>query len=417
MIEAQEMNLRLALPSSLIAVVSAAAPAWAAPAVAPTRLELVVEGKKTAPVQKALSAALTQGTGWSVVPAGIPADLRVHVAVTDGKSRTVTVDVISPAGAPAGHLEWSFKAKNGKPVPADQAAALRALIAQAIAPPAAVPSKPEPKPDLKPEPKPDLKPDAKPEPKPDAKPEPKPKPKLADEESPVLLRVALGAGGRGRGFAYTGATKGALAGYALGLGPEVSGGLELFPGGLAVPDGLATDVGVFFGGGRQLGLSTLTPDNQTLTTRAYRYELGVVGRYPLGMVEPGLRLGYGVQAFHVDGGDRIHLASTEESALFLQAAVRVRVLDRLAVTADVGGGLLMGTGQLGTQAYFPGAGGGQVGGGLDAELGLPLDLFVQAGGEYQRDLISLKPAGTPYQATGATDQYWGVHARLGWAWK
>ncbi len=154
-----------------------------------------------------------------------------------------------------------------------------------------------------------------------------------------------------------------------------------------------------------------TDDGMEFATSASEWTAGVRGELPVGGARLALDAGYGEQRFTVDddavGDDLV----PDVTYRYVRGALglTVPVGDKLAVDASAGYRYLVGTGDLGSDAWFP----RQTGAGVDAAAGVryavagPVELH--AGLDLRRYFFAMNPEpGDPRIAGGAVDQYVAV---------
>ncbi len=238
------------------------------------------------------------------------------------------------------------------------------------------------------------------------------------------VRVGLGFRGFGRSLSWGGDPAQQLSRYTLspvpaqggaaGIAPAVALDAQWFPG-AHFTSGVLANVGVVFQGEVVVGLAS-RQDASRFGTRASRYRLGGAFRQPLtATVELDAVGGFSTQTFSIDataandGSPRPDIPSVAFSGPRAGAGVRLGHFGPLSLDGLAAVTWLSGTGQLGTEAYFPRA----VGFGLDATIGASVEvapnLEVRLAIDWTRYFLTLNPQpGAKFDAPAAADQYVGA---------
>lgn len=250
--------------------------------------------------------------------------------------------------------------------------------------------------------KPDLEP--KSEPDPDLKPELELRPSPGPSESTARcarLEFELGGGAQGRLFNYVHEQRGALRAYRGNPGPMARAdavGYPLASASCRVRAGLAV------GYERLLKVESELASAQ-LASNGFGAHAELVLRLALGplSVEPGL--GYAGRHFEIKGG---FIPKADYQAFTSRLRLDLEV-GRFLLEGSVGGHFLLGTGQLRSASWFPGAAGR--GYDADARVGVRFagPLYLLVGAHYELYSFDLNPqVDGDYPngvALGARDQY------------
>ncbi len=236
-------------------------------------------------------------------------------------------------------------------------------------------------------------------------------PKARDERPrPAALDVGIGAGIVTRVLTYNDDIFGKLRGYERSLAPSLNLSLAWFPGahfssswwahiGLEAHGSYA-----FFTGSRSEGM--------TYPTRAYSFDIGLLGRIPLGRFLPEIGVGYGMHGFEISdiSADvkKPQIPSVVYSFVRIAAGLRVEATRRIFATAHFGYRLILSAGEFQSAAYFPRS---RIDG-VDVDVGFGVVIWrglqARAAFDMQRYFSSLKPEpGDPFIAGGAVDEYLG----------
>ncbi|MET0795226.1 MAG: hypothetical protein ABW061_27150 [Polyangiaceae bacterium] len=201
--------------------------------------------------------------------------------------------------------------------------------------------------------------------------------------------------------------------YELPLGPALVVGGSVFPGAW-----LTRGPGSWFGltGGYELNFATqsvfgLSPNEQTLTTRAHEWFFGGKVRIPVAAHDFGLSGGVGSQAFNLLGDEAVpQVPDVEYQFYFLRAEGRLR-FNALSLDFHVGTRFVHDTGGL-ERDFFPGRVKTQnIEAGLSAGFPLATHLELVAGLDWVRYAFDFNPSppsadpSTKVIAGGAVDQY------------
>ncbi len=230
---------------------------------------------------------------------------------------------------------------------------------------------------------------------------------------PSPLEVLAGVRAFSRNYRYSDDLFRSLRSYKLGAAPAAFIGVRWYPV-AHFSGGAASHVGLVGGYERGFALKSQVEGGEELTTKMQQWYAGLRYRIPLGRHEVGAEGSYGRHTFQIEDDPAAPLVpDVDYGFMRLGLDARVRV-DRVLLGAHFGYRYLLGTGELGSDAWFPGASGGAVDAGLFAGYEFVTGIALVAGFDFRRYFFSLNPEpGDTFVAGGAVDEYlsgWGGFA-------
>lgn len=249
-------------------------------------------------------------------------------------------------------------------------------------------------------------PEPEPEPEPEPLPEPEPEPEPAG--GPTALSAALGARVLSRSFAYADDLFGVLRGYELSAGPALTLGLSWFPG-AHLGDGIGAHFGLGLSGHVLLGVDTEGDGGQSFGTGGFGFHASLLGRIPLAAHALVLAVGYGMDSFTFDAAGGVEPPMPDVQYGFVRAGGDFElVILRDLLVLNVGGAyrIVLDSGELGEDTWWPRADVGGFDAYLDLSVGLAAGLEIRAGFLVHHYFMTMNPEpGDPFVAGGATDTY------------
>lgn len=219
-----------------------------------------------------------------------------------------------------------------------------------------------------------------------------------------------------RSFTYNQPLQGQLASYRLSSGPAVGVNLAWFAGQLAGDESPLRNVGVGLSGETAFGIGSAAQDGSRVGTSAYAFDVGAKYRIPFDQHRIVLGAGYGQRNFGIAETDDQVLSMVPDVAykfISLRAGGRLQVTDQISVNLSGAYLHLLGTGELGSEKFFPRLSGG----GVEASAFLGYEVMpkleVRVGADMQRFFFSMHPeVGDTNVAGGALDQFFAGTARI-----
>lgn len=238
-------------------------------------------------------------------------------------------------------------------------------------------------------------------------------------ERPAVV-TSVGVRGFGRVFAWAPGASSDLPAYTMPYGSAVAFEAAWFPG-AHVTQGAGANFGVFIDGAVGLGLTSHT-ETATYGTSAQRLRFGARLRFPLGQTSQlDVLLGYGTQSFDIasrspTGAARPAIPSVSYAGPRGALGATFRFSERVGGDLLAGFTWLLGTGEIGSQAFFPDASGLAA----DASLGLSIKLVdalrLRLSADWTGYFLTMNAGATSrLQATTAMDQFIGGTLALAWA--
>ena len=240
-----------------------------------------------------------------------------------------------------------------------------------------------------------------------------------DGEGQEALRVVAGVDLFGRRYSYRDDIFGDLGGYRLKMGPAITANVEWFPAAHFTNNTFANVFGLRIDYAKVVGVQSQPSrqSNVTYATDSQRWEIGLLGRIPVGRAELRVDVGYGGHRYALASGEEdIGLPDVDYRYLRTGLSARVDVGSRIVVETGAAWLFLTAAGEVGSAAWFP----RMVGGGLDARLGLRVHLVAGLDAVWsiglRRYFFTLNPEpGDPHIAGGLLDQYVGSTLGLGYS--
>lgn len=238
-------------------------------------------------------------------------------------------------------------------------------------------------------------------------------------ERPAVV-TGVGVRGFGRVFAWAPGASASLPAYTMPYGSAVAFEAAWYPG-AHVTQGAGANFGVFLDGAVGLGLTSHT-ETATFGTSAQRLRFGARLRFPLGeKSQLDVLLGYGTQTFDIaarspTGTARPDIPSVSYAGPRGALGATFRFSERVGGDLLAGFTWLLGTGEIGSPAFFPNASGLAA----DASLGLSIKLVdalrLRLSADWTGYFLSMNAGATStLQATTAMDQFVGGTLALAWA--
>ncbi|MBK8013891.1 MAG: hypothetical protein IPK13_21385 [Deltaproteobacteria bacterium] len=220
-----------------------------------------------------------------------------------------------------------------------------------------------------------------------------------------------------RKLSYAGDTGGVLRPYNLkfGIAPRLEA--RVYPAAFFT-QGALQHIGLVLAGEMALGLKSKNVEGTEFPTRALAFDVGVLGRLPLGDHEASLEASFGQHVYAIDvadGGAAPGVPKVRYSFLRFGLGGRFAVSDAFFLRAGFGYRLVLGLGEIGDDAWFPRASGSgleaRVSGGFMWSPALGAELGV----EFRRFGITTNAvSGDTPEAESATDQYLGATGAIVW---
>jgi hypothetical protein len=235
--------------------------------------------------------------------------------------------------------------------------------------------------------------------------------------SPLMLIAEFA--GFGREFSYTDDLFGALRAYSLGFAPMLGGKLYYFPA-AHFTNSFAAHIGLDARIETAFGIKSQDSAMQEFPTTMWGFGIHARVRIPIETHSISAVFGYGMQSFRIEAiSPTIPAPDVPDVDYgFLRIGAEMRLVFGVVVSELKLSFLpLLGSGQLGSEEWFP----RNSGGGLEA--GLVLGFLVtdwleaRAGFEYRRFWFSMNPEpGDPNIAGGALDHYFVGNIGLALHW-
>jgi len=202
--------------------------------------------------------------------------------------------------------------------------------------------------------------------------------------------------------------------YSISPGPEVSVWLETFPAAFAT-SGFAGNIGLYGHFDYGLGASSQTPSGMKLTTKYQDFLAGLKIRIPFGSFLPYVTGAYGMQKFSLDP---MVMNLPNFNYTFVSGGAGARVQINPMFDLDLGGAFLYvlnpgsATGEVASNAFYPGATANGVDVGLSIGVRLISMIGVRAGADFRQFGLNThyKTTDMGLRAGGATDRnisVWG----------
>jgi hypothetical protein len=198
---------------------------------------------------------------------------------------------------------------------------------------------------------------------------------------------------------------------------------ELYPGAPSTT-GAGAHIGITAAFNTAIGLKSkyknpLSPaQTDSYSTTSYGYEFGLKYRFPFGTSEVGIAAAYGQQVFSVSLPDQSAMPNMAVPAVSYRyirpgIAARFGVADGFAIVGGLGYLVVLGAGEMTSDAFFPHASVG----GADIDLGVAIELAkhveVRPSFGYRAYFFSMNHAvGDKFDVGGAFDQYLGLSILL-----
>lgn len=238
-------------------------------------------------------------------------------------------------------------------------------------------------------------------------------------ERPAFV-TAVGLRGFGRSFSWAEGASGSLPSYSMPYGHAVAFEAAWFPG-AHFTQGAGANFGVFIDGAIGLGL-TSSRETTTFGTSAQRLRFGAKARFPLGQTaQLDVLLGYGTQTFEIaakspTGATRPNIPSVAYAGPRGALGVTLRFSERVQGNVLAGFTWLLGTGEIGSQAFFPNASGLAADASLGVSIKLVEALRLRVSADWTGYFLSMNADATStLQATTASDHFIGGTIALAWA--
>jgi TolB-like protein len=229
-------------------------------------------------------------------------------------------------------------------------------------------------------------------------------------DKPSPLEIGGGIRAFSRNFRYTDDLFDALRSYKLGVAPAAFVYARWYP--LAhTQGGPLAHLGLTGGYEQGFALASQAPDGSELGTSTREWWLGLRYRIPIDLHELGVVVTYGKHSFEIDDDPNDpFVPDVGYSWVRLGVDGRVRV-SRVVLGAQLGYRHLTGTGELGSETWFPNLSGGALDAGLLAGYEILDGLDLLAGFDFRRYFFSMgSEPGDARVAGGALDEYiagWG----------
>ena len=231
-----------------------------------------------------------------------------------------------------------------------------------------------------------------------------------DDKRPSPLEIIGGVRAFSRNFRYTDDLFDALRSYKLGAAPAFLIQGRWYPA-AHFSGGIPSHIGLVGGYEQGVFLKSQVADGEELTTKMSEWYAGLRYRIPIEKHELGVQGTYGKHSFKVEDDPAAPLVpDVDYTYLRFGLDGRVRV-DQILLGAHFGYRMLLDTGELQSDAWFPNTGGGGVDAGLFAGYEFITGVALVAGFDFRRYFFSFDPSpGDPLIAGGAVDEYlsgWG----------
>lgn len=237
-------------------------------------------------------------------------------------------------------------------------------------------------------------------------------------ERPAVV-TSVGARGFGRVFAWATGASADLPAYSMPYGSAVAFEAAWYPG-AHVTQGVGADFGVFLDGVVGLGLTSHT-DTATFGTSAQRLRFGARLRFPLGeRSQLDVLLGYGTQTFDIasrspTGAARPAIPSVAYAGPRGALGATFRFSERVGGDLLAGFTWLLGTGEIGSQAFFPNASGLAADASLGVSIKLVEALRLRLSADWTGYFLTMNAdSASTLQATTAMDMFIGGTLALAW---
>ncbi|MCB9641237.1 MAG: hypothetical protein H6727_20225 [Myxococcales bacterium] len=249
-------------------------------------------------------------------------------------------------------------------------------------------------------------------PPPDMPEDPPPARKTFTPSDKVEAPLWIGIGARffSRTLYYNDDIFGELSPYNLLMAPALALQMHWYPG-AHFTNGPLAHIGLVAEFSYALGLESRTPDGKTLPTSAYQLQAGLRGRFPIGPISLMLTAGYALQSFQIDtknpaNESGLEIPSVEYHALRIEARAYWAIHPRIGLFLGSAYRVILGAGEIATDAYFPKIWIGQV----DAEAGLDINILrwfaIRTRFQFNHYFSSMNSQpGDRRVAGGAVDQY------------
>ncbi len=205
-------------------------------------------------------------------------------------------------------------------------------------------------------------------------------------------------------------------GYRLAAAPVVSGSARFYPGAL-VDNGVSCCIGLDGSVQRAFGLASESADGVAYDTSFEAYTGSVIARYPFARHEVNALVGYGFQRFLIEssGVAPAPVPGVAYRQVRVGAGGQFALGSRTRLGFDGHWLVIVGTGPLGSDAWFPNSTGNGVEGNLYLDVRFFGGLAARARASYQRSVLTLRGQREDQRvASGAVDSY--VTAGLGLAY-
>lgn len=229
------------------------------------------------------------------------------------------------------------------------------------------------------------------------------------------LDAELGMHAFTRSFSYNQPLRGSLASYRLTSGPAIAGGAEWYAGKLA-GEGFARNIGLGVMAESAFGIGSQAQDGSRVGTSAYAFDVGPRVRVPLAGHRLTFGGGYGQRVFGVEETDDPVLSMVPDVSykfISVRAGGRFNLSEQLSVNGSLAYLHLLGTGELGSDRYFPRLSGAGIEANAYVGYAVTPRWEARVGVDLTRFFFALKPEpGDQNVAGGAVDQFFAATARI-----
>lgn len=220
-----------------------------------------------------------------------------------------------------------------------------------------------------------------------------------------------------RKLTYSGDVAGVLRPYSLKLGLAPRLEARIYPGAFFA-QGVLQHIGLTLAGEIALGLTSKNVEGTEFPTSALAFDVGLVGRLPLGAHDVSLAASFGQQVYAIDvadGGAVPGVPKVSYSFLRLGLDGRFELAETFFVRVGLGYRLMLGLGEISEASWFPRASGS----GLDARVSGGMlwspSLGAELGIEFRRYGVATNAvSGDTPEAESAADLYLGATLALLW---